>query len=244
MPEVREGGVWEERERGGRKGKSGGAEELERSAWDNFHEEFKEEADEDEVHEEEEEEVEKENESRNQQRVEENNVAVEIRHNDETITDDAATTSSYHASGTKPAVKDSKTKPNHHKNHKAHPKRKSKSRSKPKSKSNKAESKQIVIEGPRNVKPKSKSSKASSKNIVIEGPRNVLLHEAVRKLLKFDFSPSEPKGRHKKLIPDPRVPPPMPRYVLDLYEKYQSGEMRHGPSLGNTVRSIPAEIGE
>ncbi|XP_070185994.1 uncharacterized protein [Littorina saxatilis] len=36
----------------------------------------------------------------------------------------------------------------------------------------------------------------------------------------------------------------MPKYVLDLYEKYRSGEMREGPSLGNTVRSIPAEIGE
>ncbi|XP_076460983.1 uncharacterized protein LOC143293693 [Babylonia areolata] len=36
----------------------------------------------------------------------------------------------------------------------------------------------------------------------------------------------------------------MPKYVLDLYEKYRSGELQGRPALGNTVRSIPAEIGE
>ena len=74
--------------------------------------------------------------------------------------------------------------------------------------------------------------------------RNVLLHEAVRKLLGFESSPSPRRRQGRALLPDPRRPPPMPKYVLDLYEKYRSGEMREGPSLGNTVRSIPAEIGE
>ncbi|KAL8619190.1 hypothetical protein ACOMHN_049972 [Nucella lapillus] len=74
--------------------------------------------------------------------------------------------------------------------------------------------------------------------------RNVLLHEAVRKLLGFESSPPTPQRREGGggLLPDPRRPPPMPQYVLDLYEKYRSGEMTGGPALGNTVRSIPAEI--
>ena len=74
--------------------------------------------------------------------------------------------------------------------------------------------------------------------------RNVLLHEAVRKLLGFGSSPPVRRRQDRALLPDPRRPPPMPKYVLDLYEKYRSGEMREGQSLGNTVRSIPAEIGE
>ena len=74
--------------------------------------------------------------------------------------------------------------------------------------------------------------------------RNVLLHEAVRKLLGFGSSPPLRRRQDRALLPDPRRPPPMPKYVLDLYEKYRSGEMREGQSLGNTVRSIPAEIGE
>ena len=81
------------------------------------------------------------------------------------------------------------------------------------------------------------------------GRRNVLLHEAVRKLLGFESSPPHPPRPRRQgralLLPDPRKPPPMPKYVLDLYEKYRSGEMREGGhTLGNTVRSIPAEIGE
>lgn len=74
--------------------------------------------------------------------------------------------------------------------------------------------------------------------------KNVLLHEAVRKILRLPSSSGSEPHKKRQLLPDPHKPLPMPRYVLDLYEKYRSGDMRNGPDLGNTVRSIHAEIGE
>ncbi|XP_025109610.1 LOW QUALITY PROTEIN: bone morphogenetic protein 3-like [Pomacea canaliculata] len=76
------------------------------------------------------------------------------------------------------------------------------------------------------------------------GHRNVLLHEAVRQLLGFSSSPESKPGQGSAFLPDPSRPPPMPKYVMDLYDKYRSGEMQDGPTLGNTIRSIHAEIGE
>ncbi|PVD38428.1 hypothetical protein C0Q70_01043 [Pomacea canaliculata] len=75
------------------------------------------------------------------------------------------------------------------------------------------------------------------------GHRNVLLHEAVRQLLGFSSSPESKPGQGSAFLPDPSRPPPMPKYVMDLYDKYRSGEMQDGPTLGNTIRSIHAEIG-
>jgi hypothetical protein len=227
LPEVKEGGVWEERKRGGKRG--GGVGELERDVWNNHAEKVN--AMSDDEDEEKNDDERKESESRDihNHRTHDNSNRGKASHDDDekttTNASDASVTTPSHISNTRPLLNKDAIKPttHHHKKHKSHQKRKSKS-SKTKTK-------------------KSSSPQKTSKDVIIEGPRNVLLHEAVRKLLKFDFLPAEPRGR-KKLIPDPRVPPPMPRYVQDLYERYQSGEMRHGPSLGNTVRSIPADIGE
>lgn len=73
--------------------------------------------------------------------------------------------------------------------------------------------------------------------------RNALLHEAVRKLLGFSQSPNS-NSKHRRLLPDPNREDKLPRYVKDLYERFQSGEMSAGLAKGNTVRSIHGKIGK
>lgn len=73
--------------------------------------------------------------------------------------------------------------------------------------------------------------------------RNALLHEAVRKLLGFSQSPNG-RWKHRRLLPDPNREEKLPRYVKDLYERFQSGEMSAGLARGNTIRSIHGSVGK
>ena len=78
----------------------------------------------------------------------------------------------------------------------------------------------------------------------VEKGRNVLLHEAVRKLL--GFSKTQPGlGEESRYLPDPTRERRLPRYVKDLYKRFQSGEIgAAGLAQGNTVRSIHTTVGE
>ncbi|KAK3760556.1 hypothetical protein RRG08_022840 [Elysia crispata] len=78
----------------------------------------------------------------------------------------------------------------------------------------------------------------------VERGRNVLLHEAVRKLLGFSHTPPA-MGKESRYLPDPRRERRLPRYVKDLYKRFQSGEIgAAGLAKGNTVRSIHTSVGE
>ncbi|XP_046379229.1 bone morphogenetic protein 3-like [Haliotis cracherodii] len=75
----------------------------------------------------------------------------------------------------------------------------------------------------------------------IDAGKNILLHEAVRKLLGFTSTPPKPSRK----IPNPyEKETNPPKYILDLYEKYKFSESHQEELLGNTVRSLHAEIGE
>lgn len=74
----------------------------------------------------------------------------------------------------------------------------------------------------------------------IDAGKNILLHEAVRKLLGFTSTPPKPSRK----IPNPyEKETNPPKYILDLYEKYKFSESHQEELLGNTVRSLHAEIG-
>ncbi|GFN96330.1 bone morphogenetic protein 3 [Plakobranchus ocellatus] len=78
----------------------------------------------------------------------------------------------------------------------------------------------------------------------VEKDRNALLHEAVRKLLGFSASPLA-KDEGSRYLPDPTRERRLPRYVKDLYKRFQNGEIgAAGLAKGNTVRSIHTSIGD
>ena len=78
--------------------------------------------------------------------------------------------------------------------------------------------------------------------------QNVNVNEPLKKILDIKYPFRETRRLlHKKRqrhIPDPRVLSSMPRYVSELYNKYKSGELNNDEIAWNTVRSIPAKIGE
>ncbi|RUS79895.1 hypothetical protein EGW08_012333 [Elysia chlorotica] len=77
----------------------------------------------------------------------------------------------------------------------------------------------------------------------VERGRNTLLHEAVRKLLGFSETPPA-LGEESRYLPDPRRERRLPRYVKDLYKRFQSGEIGAASlAKGNTVRSIHTSVG-
>lgn len=76
----------------------------------------------------------------------------------------------------------------------------------------------------------------------VEHGRNVLLHDAVRKLLGFSETPPA-FGKGTRYLPDPRKELRLPRYVKDLYKRFQSGEIgATALAKGNTVRSIHTSV--
>ncbi|KAL8564066.1 hypothetical protein ACOMHN_034543 [Nucella lapillus] len=90
-------------------------------------------------------------------------------------------------------------------------------------------------------------SKAKSYATFTKSGQNSSNHAAVEKLLGFERSlilseksgPFQPRQRKSK--PAATL---VPKYVLGLYEKYRQGQVMEQHVLGNTVRSIPAKIGE
>lgn len=67
------------------------------------------------------------------------------------------------------------------------------------------------------------------------------MHETVRTLLGFKDSPKY----RSKILPHPdKIEDEAPKYMLDLYERFKNNQIAKGSLMGNTVRSIQADIGQ
>lgn len=78
------------------------------------------------------------------------------------------------------------------------------------------------------------------KPIVVKGNKNMVMHETVQTLLGFKDSPKY----RSKILPHPdKIEDEAPKYMLDLYERFKNNQIAKGSLMGNTVRSIQADIG-
>lgn len=84
-----------------------------------------------------------------------------------------------------------------------------------------------------------KRSKDSDKSSNVQQDTE-LLQEAVRNLLGFKDLPQSESGRMID-VEDRKM---APKYMLDLYEKFKSGDIQQDNADANTVRSIHSQIGE
>lgn len=81
---------------------------------------------------------------------------------------------------------------------------------------------------------------SKQEKIVVNGNKNVVMHETFRTLLGFSDSPKY----KSKLLPHPgKIENEAPKYMMDLYERFKNNQIAKGQLLGNTVRSIQADIG-
>ncbi|VDI68563.1 bone morphogenetic protein 3/3B [Mytilus galloprovincialis] len=82
---------------------------------------------------------------------------------------------------------------------------------------------------------------SKQEKIVVNGNKNVVMHETFRTLLGFSDSPKY----KSKLLPHPgKIENEAPKYMMDLYERFKNNQIAKGQLLGNTVRSIQADIVE